>query len=244
MEKGFRPVVFNKRGHGNCPITTPKLLSFGDPADFKQTVEFVCCKYPGAKLTAVGESAGAGVLASYLCVEMDNTPLVAAVAVSPGYNATRFFKEFLQPPYDYLLLKSVRNIILQHKDILFQKFDMDHTLAATSVHEILERMYCKIYGYKTGEEYWVKNDPLRWTPTGPATLPTVPMLCINSRDDPMYPGEILPFDNFQECEHLMLAVLDKGGHCGFVEEGTLTHWTDKVAVDYIKSVLEYENSHS
>ena len=234
-DKGLRPVVFNKRGHGGCRIKTPKLQSFGDPADFKFVVNYVERKFPNASLTAVGVSAGSGLLASYLGEEREATPLVANVGISPGYDASKLFNEYLRPPYDYLLLQGLRRIITENKLVLSAKFDISHILQATTVAEIEERLYCKIYGYRTVEEYWKANNPMR-----DITEVKKPMLCISACDDPVCPEGLIPFSLFTQYENVMLAAMDRGGHCGFIEEGTLTNWAEKTAVDYLLSVLEFE----
>ncbi len=54
----FRPVVFNKRGHGNSVLTIPKLQSFGDTSDIREAVVFINKQYPQAKMVAIGHSAG------------------------------------------------------------------------------------------------------------------------------------------------------------------------------------------
>ena len=53
-----RPVFFNKRGHGNCVLTTPKLQSFGDVSDFRVCVVYIHKLFPDAKMVAIGHSAG------------------------------------------------------------------------------------------------------------------------------------------------------------------------------------------
>ena len=238
-QKGLRPVVFNKRGHGGCRIKTPKLQSFGDPEDFKLVVNFVERKYPNAPLTAVGISAGSGLLTSYLGEQKEDTPLVVNVGISPGYDAFKLFNEYMRPPYDFLLLRGLRRIVNENKAILSAKFDMSFTLGATTVAEIEERLYCKIYGYRTIDEYWGANNPMRVI-----TEIKRPMLCISSRDDPVCPEGLIPFSLFTKHEDVMLAAMDRGGHCGFVEEGTLTNWAEKTGVEYILSVLEFNDHQS
>ena len=53
-----RPVFFNKRGHGNSVLTTPKLQSFGDVSDFRVCVLYIHKLFPDAKMVAIGHSAG------------------------------------------------------------------------------------------------------------------------------------------------------------------------------------------
>ena len=50
-KKGFRIVLFNRRGHGSSYLTTPKLAGPGDQNDVKQTLEYIFLKYPVANVS-------------------------------------------------------------------------------------------------------------------------------------------------------------------------------------------------
>ena len=239
VERGFRPVVFNKRGHGGCKITTPRLQNFCDPTDFKQVIEFVERKYPNARLASIGLSAGSGLLLAYLGLEQDPVPLVANVAISAGYDTDRVLNGYLRPPYDYLLLQGLRRIIQENKDVLSDKFDVSHALQSKTMIELQDRLYRQIYGYKTLQEHWLKDNPLPHMSEIKA-----PVLCINSRDDPICAQELIPFGVFARNQNLMLALMEKGGHCGFIEKEKLSSWAERTAVDYIASVLDYMENNS
>ena len=57
-DQGIRPVFFNKRGHGDSILTTPKLQSFGDTSDMRHCILHIHDMYPKARIIAVGHSAG------------------------------------------------------------------------------------------------------------------------------------------------------------------------------------------
>ena len=234
LEKGFRPVVFNKRGHGGCKVRTPKLQSFGDPDDFRLAVNHVADKYPGAALTGVGTSAGSGLQVSYMGVDKEKARLIVNVALSPGYDTERLFNDFLTAPYNYLLLRGLKRIARENQDVLSQKIDLTEPLASTSVAQMEERLYQRIYGYKTIKDYWKNNNPMR-----DILDVKYPALVISSRDDPVVPEHNIPFSVFKQRGDFILAAMSQGGHCGFVEEQTLTNWSERVAIDYIITVLEF-----
>ncbi|KAI3373202.1 hypothetical protein L3Q82_006517 [Scortum barcoo] len=73
----------------------------------------------------------------------------------------------------------------------------------------------RAYPAKDWENYWERNEPLR-----DADEVAVPVLCICSCDDPLLPpASTLPLPLFQSNPYFLLALTDKGGHCGFTLEG-------------------------
>ncbi|RHY36393.1 hypothetical protein DYB34_011332 [Aphanomyces astaci] len=98
---GYRAVVFNKRGHGQSKLTTPRLQAFGCTSDMKAVLAHVQSTFPGvpvvgttcpfnfnddeaASRVGVGYSAGAGLLSSYLGEMGQHSKLAAGVLVSPA----------------------------------------------------------------------------------------------------------------------------------------------------------------
>ncbi|XP_045896643.1 protein ABHD15 [Micropterus dolomieu] len=68
---------------------------------------------------------------------------------------------------------------------------------------------------KNWDSYWERNEPLR-----DADEVAVPVLCICSRDDPLLPpASTLPLSLFQSNPYFLLALTNRGGHCGFTLEG-------------------------
>lgn len=73
----------------------------------------------------------------------------------------------------------------------------------------------RAYPAKDWDSYWERNEPLR-----DADEVAVPVLCICSHDDPLLPpASTLPLPLFQSNPYFLLALTDRGGHCGFTLEG-------------------------
>lgn len=234
VEKGFRPVVFNKRGHGKSPLTTPKLQSFGDPSDFRQAVKYVRGKYPSGRITACGISAGSGLLISYLGDYGVSSYVAAAVCISPGYDAETLFHSCIRQPYNFCMLYSLKRLVSRHANALSKVVDVDQAMRTSTIAAFEESLYCKLYGYKDMNQYWEKNNPMR-----DIDDVSTPVLCINSLDDPVCTKNNIPKELFELYPHFMLVTTEKGGHCGFLEHPSLESWADKVAVEYLSAVLGF-----
>lgn len=53
LARGYRPMAFNRRGHGGLPLATPKLQDFGCVQDLKQVIDHIERKNPQAKLYGI-----------------------------------------------------------------------------------------------------------------------------------------------------------------------------------------------
>lgn len=233
--RGFRVVVFNKRGHGDTPLKTPKLQGFGDPEDLREVIESLQARYLDAKLVAVGSSAGSGLLASY-CGEYGNAAILkGGVCISPGYDALELFMDRLPKLYEKLLLRGLKHIVRQHSHVISSRLDMKSVARAQSFRDFDEQVYCKMYGYKDAPEYWRHNNPMR-----NINNVSVPFMCINSLDDPICLKELVPFDFFKRKDHCLLVATDKGGHCAFMERLYHGSWADRASLQFLEAVLDFE----
>lgn len=235
-QNGFRIVVFNKRGLGHSPLTSPKLQSVGDPHDLRYVVKIIRHRYPHSYFVAVGNSAGSAVLASYFGVYLKDPEISAGVFISPAYLVWEAFSGSMHWPYDYLLLRGLKAIVKEHSKMLSKVLDISTVMNAKTVNEFDEAVYCKIYGYRDLSEYWNNNEPMR--NIGEVT---VPMLCINSADDPVCVKEVIDFNVVNKSRQCMIAYTERGGHCGFSEGCCMESWSYKVAVQYCLTVIQYLN---
>ncbi|XP_076606167.1 protein ABHD15 [Chaetodon auriga] len=101
----------------------------------------------------------------------------------------------------------------------------------------------RAYPAKDWDSYWERNEPLR-----DADEVAVPVLCVCSRDDPLLPpASTLPLPLFQSNPYFLLALTDRGGHCGFTLEGGSTsneevedgNWSHVAVLEYFRVVADF-----
>ena len=233
-QKGFRCVVFNRRGHGNSPLTTPKLQSFGDPSDLRQVIKYIRNIYNGARIVAVGNCAGSSLLVSYLGEYGSSSYLTTGVCISPAYEAEYFFNNGISKLYEWIFMWNLKYIISAHAEALSKVIDIGQVFQANRLVDLENRLYCNMYRYDNMSQYWERNCPMR-----DIDEIAIPVLCVNSYDDPVCKKERIPFDLFKVCPNFMLAATEVGGHGGFLHGPRLESWADKVALDYIIAVLDF-----
>ncbi|XP_052797909.1 protein ABHD15-like [Mya arenaria] len=234
--KGYRPVVFNQRGFGNSVLATPKILSNGDPHDFRQVVKYIHSRYPKALVTMVGLGTGCSLLPSYLGEFGSSANICAGVCISACFDSSGKFSKGLQGIYDILYLLALKKALFVHSNSLSKYINFNEVLKCWSFRHFDELVYSKLYNFSTVDDFWDRNNPLR-----DVDEIAVPLLFINSLDDPFYSKISIPYDLCKYYPHFLMVCTNKGGHCGFIDDPCDVSWAKKLALDYLDTVLEFTN---
>ncbi|KAF8028029.1 hypothetical protein BT93_E0826 [Corymbia citriodora subsp. variegata] len=235
--KGWRVVVFNSRGCGDSPVTTPQFYSASFTGDLRQVVSHVGDRYPKANLYAVGWSLGANILVRYLGEESHKCPLSGAVSLCNPFNlviADEDFRKGFNNVYDKALARSLREIFKKHL-LLFEDMvgEYNITLAANAktVKEFDEGLTRVSFGFKSADDYYANS-------SSSDTIKHVckPLLCIQAANDPIAPARGIPHEDIKENPNCLLIVTPKGGHLGWAagaEAPLGAPWTDPVIMDFL-----------
>ncbi|XP_075296367.1 protein ABHD15 [Opisthocomus hoazin] len=237
LEQGFVPVVFNRRGHNGCPLTTPRLQPFGDPGDLREVVTYLRCRHPAAPLLAVSEGSGSGLLLAYLGESGSSSRLAAAACISPIFRARDWFEAGMPWLYEWPLLLHLKRGLSRYAGSLAVAVDVDGLLGSRSLRELEEALFCQTKSRPTGwETYWERNEPLR-----DADEAAVPVLCLCSADDPVRgpPARSLPLELFRSSPYFFLLLSRRGGHCGFPRRGPGCCWGHEAVLEYFRAMAEF-----
>ncbi|NXE09712.1 ABH15 protein, partial [Lophotis ruficrista] len=237
QERGFVPVIFNRRGHNGCPLTTPRLQPFGDPGDLRETVTYLRCRHPAATLLAVSEGSGSGLLLAYLGESGSSSRLTAAACISPVFRARDWFEAAMPWLYEWPLLLHLKRGLSRYAGSLAEAVDVDRLLGSRSLRELEEALFCRTKSRPTSwKSYWERNEPLR-----DADEAAVPVLCLCSADDPVRgpPARSLPLELFRSSPYFFLLLTPRGGHCGFPRRGRGRCWGHEAVLEYFRAMGEF-----
>ncbi|KAK8690847.1 hypothetical protein V6N13_074373 [Hibiscus sabdariffa] len=236
--KGWRVLVFNSRGCGGSPVTTPQFYSASFLGDMCEVVEHVGARYPGANLYAVGWSLGANILVRYLGHESHACPLSGAVSLCNPFNlviADEDFHKGFNNVYDKALARALCKIFKKHA-LLFEDMDGEFNIPlaanAKSVRDFDEGLTRVSFGFKSVDDYYSNSgscDSIKHVQR--------PLLCIQAENDPIAPSRAIPREDIKENPNCVLIVTPKGGHLGWVagaEAPLGSPWTDPVVMDFLE----------
>ncbi|KAK9053083.1 hypothetical protein SSX86_029713 [Deinandra increscens subsp. villosa] len=237
-KKGWRVVVFNSRGCGHGPVTTPQFYSASFLGDISEVVEHVSCRYPDANLYAAGWSLGANILVRYLAQESASCRLSGAVSLCNPFNlvvADEDFRKGFNIVYDKSLSSSLRRIFKKHA-LLFEEIGDEYNIPAAanckSVREFDDALTRVSFGFKSVDEYYSKSSS-----SDSIQHVCKPLLCIQAANDPIAPARGIPREAIKANSNCMLIVTPEGGHLGWVggdEAPFGCPWTDPVVMDFLE----------
>jgi predicted alpha/beta-fold hydrolase len=250
VEKGYRVVVYNRRGHGMVSLIPKKKTNIKPKIfprhcnldDMNEVVNHIVKKYKNSDKYMIGFSCGANLLVKYLSQDID-IPFKASASISNGYQiyrgtsllkqndricdgiVTQFLKDILKQGRinDVAVLASEYNIELDIKGIMNSK----------SLHTLEELLIVKAYGYTSLEEYY-NADSCHMTIKNVNS----PLLCIANKDDPLVHKDMIetPILAAEHNPNIITVVTERGGHVGWIEGFTKEPWYSKVFFEYIASI--------
>ncbi|XP_065187219.1 protein ABHD15-like [Sycon ciliatum] len=237
MEHGMRAVGVNKRGHAEgVDLLQPRLMSLTDPTDVRLIVTTLKSRHPSAPLFLVGCSAGAAQASCYLMDYPDDHLLDGVVCVSHGFDARQLFEGgCLVWPYSYYMLKGLKDFVEKNKRALGKCIDLDEVRRTSTCVDYYTNVDVRIYGAESFPALVGFEEKL-----SSFQRADVPFACIHSRDDPVIPAKMIPFDVIGGKKDSLLILSDHGGHCGFLEGWSGRRWDFHVACSFLQQVSSWK----
>ena len=240
LKNGYHVVVYQMRIlNENFGVDETGKMNFSEDIDI--CLDVIRNKYPKAKIYGISGSFGANNLLFYLGDKNKNLPknqkkIDAAVSFSNPFNM-----EMCSRIAEGTLISTLVTFLEQkNSKKIKDSIEKCPNLTYMNTQELLE---CespilfdeifngKLHGYKTASEYYrnisaVKN----------LIDIDVPVLCINSLDDPMTPSQVIAYDDIKLNPNIFLIVTEKGSHMGFISNEKLTElkqWNFKPAFEFL-----------
>ncbi|CAH1399095.1 unnamed protein product [Nezara viridula] len=212
---GIRFIAFNQRGSG-IPLKTARTYCACNYEDFMEVLDHVKTKYEGSLLGAVGISMGGLILGNYLSSpEGAKTPISCAMLISVPWNVHIGMKSLETPPLNTVFNRRIATRlcgIIKKMDPPLRPDNYDDILKCETIRDLDNNYTARAFGYKDANDYYdhaTIHDKIHKV--------TLPVLCLNSADDPFQPVEGIPLDVANKMDNICIAVTSRGGHIGFME---------------------------
>jgi predicted alpha/beta-fold hydrolase len=227
---GWRIVLCLRRGHGDLPLTTPRLNILGSTADLREQLQVIRQRFPESPLYGVGSSAGSALLVRYLGEEGDAAPFRAAFAYCPGYNTDNGF-DVVHPFYSRTMAKKlVRQFIAPNLSRLAPFPTTTRLLNAKDLADFHRHSY-ELAGYGSYADYAQASNPMRVF-----EAIRTPLMILNSEDDPVCRiDNVAPWlDAMRQMPGVILVTTAEGSHCAHYEGWSARSWSGRLMGNYFR----------
>lgn len=245
LKKGYRTVVYNRRGHGGTSLLStlgnvdedvifPKHVNM---KDMLCVVDHLLNKYPRAPKYLIGFSCGANLAINYVS---KYATFVASASVSNVYNifdAARILSK-KSPICDGIVTQFLKDILSDGRLGEVKKIakksniniDFESVMSCKSINKLEEKLIVPSYGFKSLKEYYETDschNVIKHTKT--------PLLCICNRNDPLVHSSMseIPSAAAMLNENIITIVTEHGGHVGWIESLNKDPWYATVFFEYI-----------
>ncbi|CAL1703610.1 unnamed protein product [Somion occarium] len=248
---GARAVVMNFRGCNGSPVITPKLYHAGSSDDVRPIVLWITHMFPQSTIFGLGFSLGANVLTKYSGEEGEDCPLSGVVALANVWDWCRGSQYGLNGNlanrfvYRYVLADALRSLHHLHRHIflsspssplpvdLLEKLSKMGRITLTDFDNMITS---KLYGFKDANDYYTRISSVKVLDNL-----RIPLLGINSKDDPILGKDNLPYTEASRNPWFVFATTEVGGHMGWFErqqDGSLKRWYVKPVKEFFSALLE------
>ncbi|XP_050680607.1 protein ABHD1 [Leptidea sinapis] len=229
---GARAVVFNNRGIGGLPLTTPRLYSAVSHEDVAEAVAAAGAR--GGPVLLAGVSLGGLQVARLLAERGAAAGVRGALAVSPPLDVERgaaCIARAANAPLSWLMARRLRAVAA--------RLPAPPAAAARcrSVRAFDDAFTAPHFGFASADHYY-RAASLR----DRLAAVRVPLLCLCAADDPFQPLAALPLAQAASSARVALAVAARGGHIGFLEgwwprRDPAAQYIARLAAQYFSALL-------
>jgi predicted alpha/beta-fold hydrolase len=211
---GWRSFVLNRRGFMR-QFMGKTLVSYTHFADWREILEYLHKTFPEAPVYMVGVSMGALNIQKYLIEYSADPQVIAAVTISSPFDIiktskTLWFDPILGPVMHNEMMGIFRQQ-LHHPNFIkvcqSKGISIPDSLKAKNVYEFDEVFTCKCMGLANADavyEYFSTHKDMEKI--------SVPLLSVNSRDDPIVDPALVPLEDIMANENIIQLMVAGGGH--------------------------------
>ena len=235
LERGFGVHRLNLRSCGGTEELCETMYHSGLTGDSRVVLERLHEREAG-RAFLVGFSLG-GNVALKLAGELGHTDLLSGVcAVSTPIDLGICVRNIDKPSnrlYGRRFLDRLCNRVKRKSILAPRAYNSTGIGDVKSIWEFDDRFTAPLFGFGTAANYYATQSAVRYL-----DKIRVPTLVIAAKDDPLVPFEIYDQPAFRSNPALTLIAPDHGGHLGFLSRRKPRFWIDRVALDWLETILQ------
>ncbi len=234
--RGWDAVAVNMRMCSGVPNRLKQTYHSGKSEDLGFVVDYLREKEERSELYLVGFSIGGNIVLKWLGERGGGgaREIQKAAAISVPYDLSASVElmdtGFNRSVYTRALLTSLKAKIRMKEKQFPDAVRYGLAKRCTTFKEFDRQVTAPLNGFHSEADYWAKSSCKNFLKSI-----AVPTLLIHARDDPFFPGQLLPLTDFYRSEHLKVLLIPHGGHLGFISgpwPWKQDLWVEKTIMDF------------
>lgn len=221
-KRGYRVIIYNRRAHVPESYSDIYPLHY-EPVDLEVVLKWIHTKYPDSKLYGVGVSAGGNLLMRH--AHVSSIKFEKIVSLCNGYNIKNIVYHVETKSFvNKLLMGFIREILENVKGArgigrFYEKFsELENKILKTYCSS--QTFLWDYYSYSSCSNHIKYLD--------------MPVLCINTLDDPMIPyNEEYYINMIKENPNISVILTSHGGHVGYIDREWKCNWWCENALNFV-----------
>lgn len=225
---GFRVTFMHFRGCSGEPNRLPRAYHSGETGDIGYLIEFLRQRHDGHPLMAIGFSLGGNALLKHLGECGIDTPLRAAVAVSPPLRlataANRIDQGLSRVYQAYLMRRMKASTRARMRRLGALPVDSERMERSRSFREFDDCVTAPLHGFRDADDYYGRSSSALWL-----AGVEIPTLVLHARDDPFLGAAGVP-EGHGSGPGVEFELSERGGHVGFIGRdrfGLPSRWLER-----------------
>jgi predicted alpha/beta-fold hydrolase len=241
LARGLEVVAMNFRGCSGEPNRLARFYHSGDTGDLDHVVTRLARERPGRPILLCGFSLGGNVVVKYVGERGGALPreVRAAAGISVPFDLARSARALDAPGfwngvYRGRFLRKLRAKAIAKARRFPGRLDVAAVRAAGTFAAFDGAVTARLHGFASAEDYWGRSS------SGPFLAGVRrPLLALASLDDPIVPGDTIPFDAPRTNPLVRIEATEAGGHVAFVSGWPFwpSFWAERRAVDFLVEAL-------
>jgi len=237
---GYNSVLMHFRGCATNINLLPRSYHSGETTDALEFINALKQRFYNTKLFAVGFSLGGNMLLKLLGELQKNSPLSAAVCISPPMQldiCANAINQGISKVYQRRLVNDLNKSLIKKYAINDMKsligIKKEDVKKIKTFWEFDGLYTAPIHGFDSTQDYYTRCSSRQFL----KDIHT-PTLIIHSSDDPFMHADIIPTKE-ELSKNVILELSEYGGHVGFIEGSFFKprYWIDTRVIDFFDGIL-------
>lgn len=235
VQQGFDALGWNCRSCSGEINRLPRFYHHGDAGDLRAVIEHAITNKQYQRIVLVGFSMGGSLTLRVLSENPAWVPaeVKGAVAFSVPCDLYSGVLQLMKPGNQFYTQRFLRKLgkKIKIKSVRFPTIINDHQYQRIrNFIEFDNRYTAPLHGYTDAIDFY------RQASVKPLLHQLqVPALLVQAANDPFLAPECFCEELAKDHPYLHLEITQRGGHCGFLEKGSVHTWAEKRALEFVTS---------